>query len=104
MRDCRFFGLLVRRQKATPLTLTFSLGKREVGALTEQERTRDNIEIFEITNDAPSNIHEKNRRSKKILKTHSTKFRRLKALLVNGIRRVRINLFFFEDKDAQSKE
>ena len=30
-------------------------------------------------------IHEKNRRSKKILKTLSTKFRRLKASIVNGI-------------------
>ena len=55
MRDCRFSGLFVRRQKATPLTLTFSLGKREVGALTEQERTLDNTKIVEKTNHAPSN-------------------------------------------------
>ena len=49
-------------------------------------------------------IHEKNRRSKKILKTHSTKFRRLKASLVNGICWVRISSFFFYDEDAQTKE
>ena len=49
------------------------------------------------------NIHEKNCRSKKILKTHSTKFRRPKASIVNGICRVR-NDFFFYNEDAQSKE
>ena len=49
-------------------------------------------------------IHENYCRSKKILKTLSTKFRRLKASLVNEICRVRINLFFFNVEDAQSKD